>query len=378
MGTGCFKDTTIQDAKQETTKENKTKVEQNKESIKTKEISQTDKPQQIEKTEDQIANISKSFCEIKLETESDTIIGTGFLLQIKIDKDKEPFYCLLSNVNVIKKDIINNNKNFYILYDNGYKYANIKLDTSIRYIKSFREEGTEIIVVEILNEDNISKDYFLLNKDETEINKLINSEIYIYQYTQDEEIVNTSGKIIKINKNEFTHLANTDSCSLGSPIFIKNTTNIIGIHKGSNEDKTENYGDLINPIINIIKEDIKKNNNGKYLDGKYIWEDGKYYIGEFKNDIPNGKGVKYHSNGDILYEGNFINGKFEGNGKYYYDNGYYFIGECKNGLRNGKGIAYYKNGNILYDGDWVNNEPEGNGKVIKENGDYYIGQFKNG
>ena len=42
MGTGCFKDTTIQDEKQETTKENKTKVEQNKESIKTKEISQTD------------------------------------------------------------------------------------------------------------------------------------------------------------------------------------------------------------------------------------------------------------------------------------------------------------------------------------------------
>ena len=124
MGTGCFKDTTIQDEKQETTKEKKTKVEQNKESIKTKEISQTsqtDKPQQNEKTEVQIANILKSLCKIKIETESDNIIGTGFLLQIKIDKDKEPFYCLLSNVNVIKKDIINNNKNFYILYDNGYK-----------------------------------------------------------------------------------------------------------------------------------------------------------------------------------------------------------------------------------------------------------------
>ena len=48
------------------------------------------------------------------------------------------------------------------------------------------------------------------------------------------------------------------------------------------------------------------------------------------------------------------NGK--GKGKYNYDDGAYFIGEYKNGLRNGKGIEYYSNGNIKYDGEWINDE----------------------
>ena len=35
------------------------------------------------------------------------------------------------------------------------------------------------------------------------------------------------------------------------------------------------------------------------MNGKYIWRDGKYYIGEFKDNIPNGKGIKYYKNGNI-------------------------------------------------------------------------------
>ena len=37
-----------------------------------------------------------------------------------------------------------------------------------------------------------------------------------------------------------------------------------------------------------------------------------------------------------MYEGDFINDKFEGIGKYILENGIYYIGEWKNGLRNGK------------------------------------------
>ena len=47
-----------------------------------------------------------------------------------------------------------------------------------------------------------------------------------------------------------------------------------------------------------------------------------------------------------MYEGDWINGKEEGNGKYYWEDGRYYIGQLKNGLRNGKGIEYYSNGNI--------------------------------
>ena len=35
-----------------------------------------------------------------------------------------------------------------------------------------------------------------------------------------------------------------------------------------------------------------------------------------------------------------------------------------NGLKHGKGKVYYKNGNIIYDGDFVKGKREGNGKYI--------------
>ena len=65
-----------------------------------------------------------------------------------------------------------------------------------------------------------------------------------------------------------------------------------------------------------------------------------------------------------MYEGVFINDKREGNGKYIYENGEYYIGECKNNLKHGKGTEYYKNGNIKYEGDFINDKFEGNGKYI--------------
>ena len=51
-----------------------------------------------------------------------------------------------------------------------------------------------------------------------------------------------------------------------------------------------------------------------------------------------------------------MNGKYEGNGKFYCEDGEYYIGQWKNGLKHGKGIYYYKNGNIKYEGIFVNNE----------------------
>ena len=58
-------------------------------------------------------NISKSICKIKIETQFNNIIGTGFLLKFWINQ--ECFYCLVSNEHVIKTDLINNNSNIYIL-----------------------------------------------------------------------------------------------------------------------------------------------------------------------------------------------------------------------------------------------------------------------
>ena len=263
----------------------------------------------FEQVDRYISNVSKSICKIKIITNIGTIFGTGFLLKEYIAQ--ELFYCLMTNEHVITKDIINKDTTVYIYYDNEFKMVNIKLDEKERYIKSFKDIGLDITVVEILNKDNIYKDYFLFPGPKYEDYRLINSKVYIPQYPKGKELKNAKGKMKKINKYEFTHLVTTEEGSSGSPIFLENSIDVIGIHKEGNLDKPENYGDFIYPAINIIEKDIiERRNKGKYENGKYIWEDGKYYKGEFKNNLPEGKGIKYYSNGNILYEGDFIKGKF--------------------------------------------------------------------
>ena len=44
-----------------------------------------------------------------------------------------------------------------------------------------------------------------------------------------------------------------------------------------------------------------------------------------------------------MYEGDFINGKREGNGEFNWVNGEYYIGQFKNDLPNEKGALYYSN-----------------------------------
>ena len=231
-------------------------------------------------------------------------------------------------------------------------------------------------------------------------------------------------KIKKINNYEFIYYNDIESNSSGSPIFLKDNTKVIGINK-NNLNNSENYADFIGPIFNYFKnfELIKKNvnkpiddditedttdliiepsfeneikfientvenideqNEGKFINGKlegngkYIWENGQYYIGQWKNGKKHGKGIIYYKDGTIMYEGDFVNDKKEGNGKFIWKNGKYYIGEWKNNKKNGKGKDYFSNGNILYEGDYINGKLDGNGKLILNIGDYYIGQFKNG
>ena len=196
-------------------------------------------------------NVAKSICKIKIKRGDEIIKGTGFLLAFRIDQEK--FYCLVSNEHIIKEQFLNDDININILYDNEFKSFEINLNNKKRYMKSLKDVNLDITVVELLGEDNISKDYYLYPEIEEWINNdLINNSIYIPQYPGGKGLMNAKGIIKEINKYEFTHLANTEQGSSGSPIFLENRINIIGIHKQGNIKKTENYGDFIYPAINII------------------------------------------------------------------------------------------------------------------------------
>ena len=119
-------------------------------------------------------------------------------------------------------------------------------------------------------------------------------------------------------------------------------------------------------------------NDKREENGKYILENGEYYIGQWKNGLFHVKGKEYYANGNIKYEGDFIDCGWEGNWKYISENGNYYIGQLKNGLGHGNWKENYANGNIKYEGNYINDKYVEKWKYISEKGEYYIGQWKNG
>ena len=122
-------------------------------------------------------------------------------------------------------------------------------------------------------------------------------------------------------------------------------------------------------------------------------EDGKCrYKGEWKNGLPNGKGIKHFFKTDSYIDGNFVDGFAEGHGKqtfeqtwektvpyyegefkrnnyqgkgeYHYGDGDYYKGMWKDGKYNGQGAAY----SLRLDRTWIgeyNNDVKGEGNYVK-------------
>ncbi len=80
--------------------------------------------------------------------------------------------------------------------------------------------------------------------------------------------------------------------------------------------------------------------NGK---GRFIFENGDKYIGEFKNALPHGRGAYYNKDGST-YKGPFIEGKRQGYGTFTWTNGEKYIGEYVNNNRHGEGIYIFADG----------------------------------
>ena len=390
----------------------------------------------LKSTDNCIIKVSRSICKITIREENETQFGTGFLLKLNTD-DNNQIYCLISCEHVISRNLIEKQCTMDIEYDTSYKRIEIVLDKSKRTIITF-DDIIDLTLVEIIKDDNINEDYFL-SPNYQYIKNFRKDTIYIPQYPYGaKNLTHSESEILETTNYELSYYASTDGGSSGSPIFLKGTIEVIGIHKAgeipkldkNNKQLNKNFGDLIEPILNIYKNNREK----------IYFVSCDYYVGEWKNGKKNGKGKLYYKNGNILYDGDFINDKFEGNGKYRYENSEYYIkewlnwnefdtekkfkrhgkgklydadfidlkskkeerllyedgnyyeGEWKNGKKNGKGKLYYKNSDLLYDGDFLDDKFEGNGKYNNknnhdkfdegkryyENGGYYIGEFVNG
>ena len=126
----------------------------------------------------------------------------------------------------------------------------------------------------------------------------------------------------------------------------------------------------------------------KEYEGEYLYDikyNGKGYDekGNILYELKNGNGkIKiYNFQGILEFEGECLNGKFNGIGKDYdEDSGdLRFEGEYLNNKRNGKGKEYNYEGKLVFEGEYLNDKRHGKGKEYNDEGELiFEGEYENG
>ena len=192
--------------------------------------------------------MAKSICKIIInEKES----ATGFFLNINLDNGH--ILALVTNKHVLNENFFQNTNNKKILFslNNGEHKMELNMDPSIGRLHLI-EKQYDTTFVEI-KEDELDENVIkFLEVDERlgiQTESLINEEISILNYPEDNESQNSPGKIFGFTEiQEIIHNCKTKKGSSGSPILSLKTFKVLGIHSGGGN-----------------KEDDKENNMGYYL-----------------------------------------------------------------------------------------------------------------
>lgn len=150
---------------------------------------------------------------------------------------------------------------------------------------------------------------------------------------------------------------------------------------------TENGEVFVGDIKNNVKEgygefsgatDYKGQWKSDLPDGKGVeeWKNGCKYEGMYVKGMRTGLGVFTWGDGS-KYEGQFKSNKIEGQGTYWGADGKKYKGEWKNNMMHGKGKFIWKDGK-KYEGEYFKNEKQGFGVLTLTNGKRYEGQWAKG
>ncbi|KAL8485576.1 hypothetical protein ACS0TY_027750 [Phlomoides rotata] len=111
-------------------------------------------------------------------------------------------------------------------------------------------------------------------------------------------------------------------------------------------------------------------------EGVEFYSNGDFYEGEFHKGRCNGSGVyNYFVNG--RYEGDWVDGRYDGYGIESWAKGSRYRGQYRQGLRHGYGVYKFYTGDS-YAGEWCNGQSHGIGVQTCADGSCFIGEFKCG
>ncbi|XP_052194185.1 uncharacterized protein LOC127802425 [Diospyros lotus] len=115
----------------------------------------------------------------------------------------------------------------------------------------------------------------------------------------------------------------------------------------------------------------KRPNSGCWVQ---VYSNGDVYEGEFHKGKCSGSGVYYYYMSG-RYEGDWIDGKYDGYGVETWARGSRYRGQYRQGLRHGFGVYRFYTGDV-YAGEWSNGQSHGCGVHTCEDGSRYVGEFK--
>ena len=313
---------------------------------------------------------------------------------------------VLTEIKSNPKDNINNNNVFVNINNNDTEKDNNILIINNNQNINMNKNNNNIISNN--NNLNVPKNNKVIGEQIIRKNSKTN-EVYKKLKVEFDLLINERSTLMinkSISSNSMSNMHNLTTASSSSSISI--TSNLINKNRKKLEDAFQNYfknqkykmeldktkikffpnSDF---FIGILDQDEKfplkgilVSINGEYYDGEFvngkkegegklIYANGNQYEGTFLGGVPNGKGKLIQTDNDI-YEGEWKNGKINGQGIRLHNNGDKYVGNHLNDVRSGKGLYLFVNGDS-YNGNWVNGKANGKGILKFRNGDVYDGEF---
>lgn len=199
-------------------------------------------PVSLESTIKIAEEMKKNICLINIGGKTK---GLGFFCKIPFPDNEYLFSILITNYNTINREILEKEKEIFLLINNEKSPKQIKLGDRIKYTN----EDYDITIVEIKEDKDSIYSFFELDENILiqETNKIIKQSMYILQNSK-ENLYVSYGYLYDTVKNKdynFIHFDCLKENSVGCPI-LNMSNKLIGINMKPDIENNYNIGLFIN------------------------------------------------------------------------------------------------------------------------------------